>query len=179
MKRLLLALLTGCLLLFLRPAGALAVDPLDGAFGLKFGDVFVLTGDTPHGVVRTDEHARLPAYQFQPAAQNRIFTEYWVYLTPTTHRIYRIVAVGHANNADLAASQQEAAFSVAREKYYGDFSTPDRVIVQGTRSVSVRPATVQTDGSVLWQIAYTDMALAGRIMTANNGTYEEVDDTGL
>jgi len=156
-----------------------AIDALDGAFGLRFGDVFSPGDSGAQGTVRTDEHARMPAYRFQPQAQNRHFTEYWVYVTPATHRIYRIVAVGRANNAALAESQQDAILTVARERYLGDFTIRERRVVQGTRSVSVRAPTVLPDGSVLWQVAYTDLALEGRILTANNGTYEEVDDTGL
>jgi len=156
-----------------------AVDPLDGAFGLRFGDVFTPNENTPRGTVRTDEYARTQAFRFQPAAPNRLFQEYWVFITPTSHRIYRIVAVGKANNIQLAESQQEAVLTVAREKYYGDFSIHDRWVIQGTRSVSVRPPTTLADGSALWQVAYTDLGLSGRIMTANNGNYEEVDDTGL
>ncbi len=174
MKRILTLLATLAL-----PISAFAIDPLDGAFGLRLGDVFTPNETNSQGTVRTDEHAHLPAYRFQPQVPNRNFTEYWVYVTPTTHRIFRIVAVGHANNTTLAESQQDAILAVARDKYYGDFSIHDRWIFQGTRSVTVRPPTVLADGSVLWQVAYTDHALQGRIMMANNGTYEEVDDSGL
>ncbi len=156
-----------------------AAEPLLGAFGLKFGAVFSPNETTPQGTVRTDERVRLPAYRFQPPAPNRLFIEYWVYLTPTTHRVYRIVAIGRANTEELAISQQNAVLTVAREKYDGDFSIHDRWVNQGTRSITVRPPSVQADGTVLWQVAYTDLALAGRVLTANNGTFEEVDETGL
>ncbi len=174
MKRLLLLSIFLCSSL----CGYAAV-PLTGAFGLKFGEVFTPNDSNTQGAVRTDERARLLAYRFQPAAQNRHFIEYWVYITPVTHRIYRIVAVARANTEQLAIEQQNAILTVARDRYDGDFSIHDRWVNQGTRSVTVRPPLPQPDGSVLWQVAYTDQALGGRIFAANNGMAEEVDETGL
>jgi hypothetical protein len=157
----------------------LAIEPLQGAFGLKFGDVFTPTQSNPSGMVRTDEHSRMLAYQFKPTAPNRNFDEYWVYITPTTHRIFRIVAVGHAHTEDLAVSQQNAVLAVARDKYTGDFSVHDRWVYQGVCSVTVRSPVAQADGSMLWQVAYTNQALSERVLVQNNGTFDEVDDTGL
>ncbi len=175
MKPLLSALL---LLAFTLPS--FAVDALEGAFGLKLGDVFTPTESNPTGIVRTDENARFQAFRFQPIAPNRHFFEYWVYVTPATRRIYRIVAVGRANNSEVASAIQHAIFTVARERYIGDFNYPiEDKVVQGTRSVSLRPPIALPDGTALWQVAYTDLALAGRILAGNNGVYEEVEATGL
>lgn len=160
-------------------SAAHALDPLEGAFGLRFGDVFTPSEQNVSDIVRTDDQIRTRAYKFLPAVANHSFTEYWVYITPVTHRIYRIVAVGRAKSPEQATSQQDAVITVARTKYDGDFLNRERWVVQGSKSVTVRPPTALPDGSFLWQVAYTDMSLMGKIIEATNGTLDEIDETGL
>jgi hypothetical protein len=82
---------------------AFAADKIEGAFGMKLGDTF-----DPSSAIRILEGKDgIPSYQFNPTNVFRSFKNYFVMVTPKTHQIYSIWAVGKID--DLRAGKEEQA----------------------------------------------------------------------
>jgi hypothetical protein len=105
------------------PIGAVALasfagETIEGAFGRKLGDVFdpsssIRTARTADG---TPEGA--PIYEFSPATRFGSFEHYYVRITPTTHKIWRLEAVRDVDDRD-AAQKEQAVITQHLKEHYG------------------------------------------------------------
>src|SRR5687768_2659483 len=100
---------------------AIGAENIEGAFGVKLGDVFA-----PKKAPITGYD--FPAYEFTPEKPNSAFSTYLVFITPNTHRIFRIMALGLAPDAETALKQSKAIGAVLHQKYgEGTFQWADSI----------------------------------------------------
>jgi len=90
-----------CLSLFLTFTSH-AEDKLIGGFGLKLGDKFDL-GTSIGESALTDG---TPMYKFEASKEFRSFNNYYVIVTPKTHRIYSIWGIGSVENSPSCKKEQ-------------------------------------------------------------------------
>ena len=170
-------------LLLLTHLPAPAAEKIEGAFGLKLGQVFNPT--TPLvKLLGRDE-----VYQFTPDQPNAMFSTYLVSINPKTHVVYEIVAGKEAPDGfDYDGwTRKMIAFLHAR---YGSLPSQERFVKQGERSVLVSSFT-SPQGRQWCVVAYEDSELLSdaddeRRMIAQRQQKEQqkellksVDPTGL
>jgi hypothetical protein len=111
---------------------AFAADKIEGAFGMKLGDTF--DTNSAIGMLKESEGT----YQFSTTNEFRSFKNYFVKITPKTHKIYCIFTA--EKTGDLQAGKKELA--VVREllkKQFGNEETlDDAKIQQGNRYVATK-----------------------------------------
>jgi hypothetical protein len=115
MKALLKALLTICV--SASAFSALAVEKIEGAFGKKLGEAFDPSSAT--GTSTNSEGGIM--YEFTPTNAVRSFKRYYVMITPTTHKIYCVVAIGNVVSTTAGRKEQSVIMGVLREKYGSEF----------------------------------------------------------
>jgi hypothetical protein len=95
---------------------------IEGAFGKKLGDAFE-AGDA------RDENAQdlqrnsnpvNPRYRFTPVAPFQGLTDYFIEVTPTTHRIFAITASGPAANKEEARKKIATMDILLAQKYVNE-----------------------------------------------------------
>jgi len=121
---------------------ALAADKIEGAFGLRLGDSFEPSGRrlVVEGVTDTED-----AFEFVPKKPNPAFSTYVVFITPNTHRIYRILAISKPADSALANEQSNIIIALLHRKYgAGPFRGGQFTISQESRNVTV---TIWSAGS--------------------------------
>jgi hypothetical protein len=91
-------------------------DAIGGAFGLKLGAVF--KGPLPEPRTLTNG---TPAYPFTPANPYRAFNEYYSTVSPRSHRITQILALGVSDSDLLCDSERAVLKSILEKKYVGTF----------------------------------------------------------
>jgi hypothetical protein len=120
-------------LLFSLVLPAFAAEKIEGAFGLALGDVFDVT---KQGLEANAKKALVPT-PFTPDKPNRAFSEYYVFISPKSHRIYKIIATGKFPDEN-AGYKVFAAIAAFLNKKYGDGAdTGATKVVQNNRSVEV------------------------------------------
>ena len=83
-------------------SSAFAADAIEGAFGLKLGDIF----DSSKAISKSSLTDGTPMYQFRPEKPFRSFSSYYVMITPTTHKIYAIWGIGSVQNTESGKKEQ-------------------------------------------------------------------------
>jgi hypothetical protein len=138
-----------------------APNQISEAFGMKLGDIFDPANATGTGTLTNGT----PEYDITPVSPFRSFTDYYILITPLTHKIYAIEAQGNFDNSDMAKKEQAVIMQLLTDKY-GPVADqePDEImdngqhISQGHRLVltSVKGFTTAT-----LLIQYIDTDLAG------------------
>ena len=176
------------ILLLATTSAVVAADKIEGAFGLKLGDVFEPT--TPP-ITATPDGAPFSlngAYEFTPKERNRDFSDYFVLITPNSHLVCRILAVHKAPGIENSKAFHDCLTAILHLKYQGtyDEKSGDSYIAQGKRNIGV---TSPTGVDHVWWVAvlYTDDELAQRVGTeklqnrvkATLESAKSLDATGL
>ena len=160
--------------------GHLRADDINGAFGKKLGDTFDLAYATGRSAL-TDG---TPMYQFTPDKPFRSFRNYYVLITPSSHKIYAIWGIGPAGNTETGKKEQALVMQILTEKYgsedepgIADAFGDAKHITKGSRTVYTK-ITGFTDTTI--EIRYIDAdltALAERERLASEA--KKVDSSGL
>jgi hypothetical protein len=165
--RVLMAFLLG-LPIFCGPPATAAENPISGDFGMQLGDVFK-PGESPPGPV----FEGFPLYPFQPGKENPAFKEYFVQMTPVSHRIFRIRATGPAENPAACSREQDRLLDALKDKLKASkmetVEAPDftiKVLTVENRSVTVKCSAL--GGSSL-EIQFTDNDLKSLAETEKIG----------
>ena len=93
--------------------------PITGGFGLKLGDVFDIK--SAKGSSKTTSGEIL--YSVRPTKTIKYFKEYYVLVTPTTHKIREIWGIGQYSSKASCEKDLEI-LEVMLEKKYGKSSEP-------------------------------------------------------
>ncbi len=93
-------------------ASAVGAEKIEGAFGQRFGEVFDVT--TASRSFLTDG---TPAFPFSTTNRFRSFEHYYLLVTPITHKIYSICAVGTYPSLEAAREEQAAIMELLTQKY--------------------------------------------------------------
>lgn len=132
------------------------VDGINEAFGKKLGSVFNPASAIGEGALTNGTRM----YQFTPTKSFRSFTKYYVLITPKTHQIYSIWAIGEVTNTETGKKEQDLIMELLTKKYgasekQGIFDTmrDSKIITHGTRSVSTKISGI-IDATL--DIRYTD-----------------------
>lgn len=152
-------LLFVCAIFGLGVKAAFASEPIEGAFGQKFGDVFDIEKAISKGALTSGT----PMYEFKPDKGFRSFSRYFVLVTPATHKIYSIWGLGKVPNKETGAQEQSLVMQLLSEKY-GDIDKADPMdafnnikhITKGSRYVLTKIDGVM-DFSI--EIRYVDQEL--------------------
>jgi hypothetical protein len=153
---------------------------IEGAFGLKLGDVFHPPNDLA-GAKQTEREIRYP---FTPETANKIFSEYYVFITPTSHRIYRIVALAKYRDGNAGYKVSQAISALLRQKYgepgkITGSARGEAAIIQNSRSVDMINDASGPDG-VTFHVNYEDRDLALEAEEERMAIIiKDVDTTGL
>ncbi len=112
-----------------------------GAFGIQLGDYF----DTTSAIGTGELEDGTPMYQFTPEKKFRSFDDYYVLITPKTHKIYGIWGIGTAENSQKCEKEQALIMDLLKKKYgvkekegFFDPVTGAKNIDQGNRDVTVK-----------------------------------------
>jgi len=152
-------------------------EKIEGAFGLKLGATFIPTKPA----VKIDQYE---GYEFTPEMPNPAFSSYLVYVSPTSHLIYKIVAISAGVDKETNQLLRTKILAVVSRKYE-DAPTVGEFLVQGSRALSIT-AYEQWRAADKWRLAisYDDRALEHRALEESHKIYREemakdVDATGL
>lgn len=112
-----------------------------GAFGVQLGEYF-----DPSSAIGTGELTDgTPMYQFNPKKKFRSFHDYYVLITPKTHKIYGIWGIGTSENPQKCEKEQALIMDLLQKKYgiqendvSFDSSTSVKNIDQGNRDITVK-----------------------------------------
>lgn len=115
MKTLLTSLLAICV--SITTFSAFATERIEGAFGKKLGDVFEPTSAI--GTSKLKDGVLM--YEFATTNGFRSFKHYYVMITPTTHKIYKIRGTGGVESTSVGRKEQSIMMGVLREKYGSEF----------------------------------------------------------
>lgn len=88
---------------------------IEGAFGKKLGDVF----DIKSALSTKDGGDGNPQYKFTPDVPFRSFDDYFLQVTPTTHKIYSIYAIGNQGSNRGKAEQEVRLIAELLSQKYG------------------------------------------------------------
>jgi hypothetical protein len=167
LMRVLMAFLLG-MPFFCSPSARAAENHISGDFGMQLGEVFK-PGESPPGPV----FEGFPLYPFQPAKENPALREYFVQMTPVSHRIFRIRATGPAANPAACSRQQDQLLEALKDNLktpkMETVEAPDftiKVLTEGTRNVTVKCSAL-SGGSL--EIQYTDNELKDMAETEKIG----------
>lgn len=111
MKTLYTAILAACICF--ATVGAFGADKIEGAFGMKLGEVF----DPASAIGTSGLSDGTPMYEFSTTNGFRAFKRYFVMITPTTKKIYSIWGIGTAENTESAKKEQALIIEILQEKY--------------------------------------------------------------
>ena len=174
-------------------SAVVAADKIEGAFGLKFGEVFEPKTATLSKTPNDANFSLAGAYEFTPKRPNKEFTDYFVFITPSSHLVYKIIAVHKQplENGQMAGCNEfkRALDALLHLKYEGTFdekSRLDSAIGQGARNIGVTAPIGVNDGCLV-AITYADDELAHRAtdereqnrVKATKESMKALDATGL
>jgi hypothetical protein len=161
---------------------ARALEKIEGAFGLKLGDVW-------HPKEKPDsKYGGGEGYKFTPAQPNSAFSDYLVWITPESHRIFKIMAIGVAPDGKTAEARCAGIAAVLNEKYGGGgfaqrVTVEDRVV---TVQPNVQPVPAASEPGLpsAYAVWYEDSILSGQAVTERNAArlkelLRNADPTGL
>ena len=143
----LLLVLTACLFNQLN-----AAERIEGAFGLKFGDVF----DVKKAKGEVLLIGNNKAYYFSPQNPINGIAEYYAAITPKTHKVAAIVAVGKFSSELRGFGAANVLIPILEKKYgSGTFRDSKFSLSQGLRDISIDVDREKDDTATL-MIQYTD-----------------------
>lgn len=90
-----------------------AEEKILGAFGVELGQVFDPSGAIGKGSL-TDG---TPMYKFSPKKKFRSFSTYYALITPKTHKVYSIWAIGNMENDPSCKKEQALIMAILQKKY--------------------------------------------------------------
>jgi hypothetical protein len=96
---------------------ALAAEKIEGGFGKKLGETF----DPSLATSTSTNSEGAIMYEFTPTNAVRSFKRYFVMITPTTHKIYCVMAIGNVESTTAGRKEQSVIMDVLREKYGSEF----------------------------------------------------------
>ena len=115
-------------------------DPISGGFGIKLGDTF----DPKQAVKVTKTTSGEPLYGVRPPKKVKYFDQYYVMITPKSHKIREIWGIGRYAKREECMKDFET-LSILLSKKYGELKKPaiismDEILStsDGDRSVSIR-----------------------------------------
>ncbi len=147
---------------------ARAIDQIGGAFGPKFGEMFEPTA-APVGD-RFGMNIFDGAYEFKPDRPNAAFSNYFVWISPTSHRIYRIAAVGVTSDFERRKQARTKIVAVLRAKY-SDEPAESGQISQYHKFISVDDFTQKGAEPFGLLVDYRDQDIADVSQTEANETH--------
>jgi hypothetical protein len=161
---------------------ARAVEKIEGAFGLKLGDVW-------HPKEKPDmKYGGGEGYTFTPAQPNSAFSDYLVWITPESHRIFKIMAIGVAPDGKTAEARCAGIAAVLNEKYGGcgfaqRVTVEDRAVCTQLYPQQVRQAS-EPQPPIMYAVWYEDSILSAQAVTEKNAArlkelLRNADPTGL
>jgi hypothetical protein len=132
-----------------------APEAIDGAFGIKFGEVFDLGKST--GVMTTTLGETL--YGVRPPTPNPAFDRYFVEINPKTKTIFHVWAQGKVPSLAEGKIRQDALANTIEAKYQARRNIIDseyaRVLMQGQKMVTVKTYRMP-DGGYVIDLKYID-----------------------
>lgn len=144
---------------------ARAVEPIEEAFGLRIGAEFV-PAEGPNAYT-TLNGAR--AYYFAPEAPSPLFTLYLAQITPITHLVHTIIAIGPGPDLPTCLEQRANLMPDLRERYGKSFNFEPpagpayekdyEIILQADQKRGVG-VTCGGNADVILQIIYVDDVLS-------------------
>ncbi len=155
-------------------------EEITSAFGLKLGDVF-----EPSQAIGTSSLTDgTPMYRFLPTKKFRSFEDYYVMITPKTHRICSIWGIGPVENTGKCEKEQAVIIELLAKKYgqpegegFFDSIYGAKRIDHGNRDITVKCSGF-VDSSI--EIRYTDREL--KELAENERIEKEsenIDDSAL
>lgn len=161
-------------------SSVIAEEKITGAFGIELGQNF----NPREAIGKGSLTDGTPMYQFSPKKKFRSFSTYYVLLTPKTHKVYSIWAIGNTEN-DPSCKKEQALLMAILQKKYGKVEQDQlfsslydiKQIDQGNRYVLTKCSGF---GDVSLDIRYKDKKLEEqaekeRIIIES----EKVDSSGL
>ena len=128
------------ILLLLGSSQAFAVEKITGAFGLKLGDEL----DSSSSVIGEKPFTNTTnEYPFKPKKPFRSFSRYGVSITPKTHLIYEISALGVMENKSACTSEQDVIMSLL-EKKYGKQTISNTIVQKDSKRTIATTCNVHT-----------------------------------
>jgi hypothetical protein len=155
-------------------------EQIDGAFGLKFGQVF----DPSKALATAKTTAGETLYKVKPPTPNSYFDRYYVELTPNTKKIFHVWALGPVPSEsegkirrDSLARAIEAKYHAKRGLFDNDFA---RILLQGDTTITVKTSRQSGGGGYQLELRYKDATLAkeGNNEAVNNDV-KKMDSSGL
>jgi hypothetical protein len=124
-----------CLGLLAEQGGA----SIDGAFGMKFGEVFDKTKSTGKRSLTSGE----AVWQFAPSKPFKWFQSYFVLLTPKTGKIYAIWGKGQELESAVVDDQAKVLLAILGKKYGVEgkrmlFSSGTKTIEKGGKTIILK-----------------------------------------
>ena len=136
-----------------------AAEKIEGAFGLRFGEVFEPTAAPVAVQSRTDNF--FGAYEFKPDKPNPAFSTYVVWVSPASHRIYKIAAV--RTFADFDERERTAAKLVAAlSNKYSDTPVLQGPVSQYHKSIEVNNFDAKDTAPYGLMVVYYDQDTGGK-----------------
>ena len=132
----------------------LGAEKIEGAFGFTFGQKYEPT--TPM-LERTKDYNFHDVYSVTPPTPNAQFVTYYVRLTPVTHLITTIIAVGKSIDGDAGVQAEQAIEAYLQAKYGEDSRKFASEIHQDHRQITVGGA--HNPARTITNVYYTDSDL--------------------
>lgn len=129
-------------------------ENIEGAFGLKFGDVF-------EPKTAPVSYYNSAAYEFEPEKPSSSFTKYVVFITPNTRRIFRIMAIGQGSDSETAVKRSKALGALLHQKYGDGVQRQGAPIVQGEKR-QILVSVGENKSANEFRVIYQDTALQGQ-----------------
>lgn len=154
-----------CLCTVLAVWGTAQAAEIEGAFGLRFGQVLAIA-EGAAAEVADDGGLRLPHNPEHPYGP---LTEYTVTVTPKDHRVFRIRAVGHFSSMRACRRELRKLEEVLKDKYVktsGKISERFGDLPEVRFGESSRKIYAHCEGGILDKrlvLTYVDEALAGEV----------------
>ena len=146
MKIRLMKILTAIIFGFICVSAKCQTNRITGAFGFTLGAK--LDGQMAPASKTTDGE---PMYEIVPKNAHEYFNEYYVMVTPATHQIYCIWAIGPEMDVPKAKIQEDVVFNALTNKYGRgeeqgiiDTFSDQKHIDQGNRAVFVNVTGLTT-----------------------------------
>lgn len=142
-----------------------AVEPIEEAFGLGIGTEFA-PADSPESYTTLNG---VRAYYFTPATPSPLFTLYLAQITPITHLVHTVIAIGPGPDLKTCLEHRADLMPNLRERYGESFSfePPEgpvyerdyEIILQADQKRGVG-VTCGGNADVILQIIYVDDVLS-------------------